>query len=134
MMKQQEQVEEFQIAFNHPVADKPTFMPKERAEARMSWVIEEVNEFLEADNVIDQADALVDCLYFILGSAVECGVDLEPVFDIVQRANMAKLWSDGKPHYRESDGKVAKPEGWQPPEPQIQAEIERQMKENIGVG
>ena len=127
MMKQQQQVKEFQVAFNHPIANKPTFMDKKRAEARMRWVIEEVNEFLESDNVIDQADALIDCMYFILGTAVEIGVDLEPVFDIVQKANMAKLWVDGKPHYRESDGKVAKPDGWQAPEPQIEAEIKRQM-------
>jgi len=128
MMKQQQQVKEFQVAFNHPIASTPTFMDKKRAEARMSWVKEEVDEFLESDNVIDQADALVDALYFILGTAVEIGVDLEPVFDIVQKANMAKLWSDGKPHYRELDGKVEKPEGWQAPEPQIEAEIKRQMK------
>lgn len=128
MMKQQLQVKEFQLAFNHSVANKPAFMSKERAEARMSWVKEEVQEFLDSDNVIDQADALADALYFILGTAVEIGVDLEPVFDIVQNANMNKLWADGKPHYRELDGKVAKPEGWVAPEPQIKAEIERQMK------
>ena len=128
MMKQQEQVKAFQEAFNHPTANKPTFMDIKRSEARMNWVKEEVQEFLDADNVIDQADALVDALYFILGTAVEIGVDLEPVFDIVQNANMAKLWADGKPHYRELDGKVAKPDGWEAPEPQIQAEIERQMK------
>ena len=62
MMKQQEQVKAFQMAFNYPVATKPTFMQKERAEARMNWVKEEVQEFLDADNVIDQADALVDCI------------------------------------------------------------------------
>jgi len=128
MMKQQQQVKEFQIAFNHPIANTPNFMDKKRAEARMSWVKEEVDEFLESDNVIDQADALCDMLYFILGTAVECGVDLEPVFDIVQNANMSKLWPDGTAHYRESDGKVAKPKGWQAPEPQIEAEIKRQMK------
>ena len=127
MMKQQQQVKEFQVAFNHPIASKPTFMDKKRAEARMNWVKEEVQEFLDSDNVIDQADALADCLYFILGTSVEIGVDLEPIFDIVQNANMSKLWADGKPHYRESDGKVAKPSGWQAPEPQIEAEIKRQM-------
>jgi len=128
MMKQQQQVKEFQIAFNHPIANKPTFMDKKRAEARMSWVKEEVQEFLDSDNVIDQSDALCDMLYFILGTAVECGVDLEPVFDIVQNANMAKLFPDGKPRYRELDNKVIKPEGWEAPEPQIEAEIKRQME------
>jgi len=52
MMMQQEQVKEFQVAFNHPTVNEPTFMSKERAEARMNWVKEEVGEFLESDNVI----------------------------------------------------------------------------------
>ena len=127
MTNQQQQVKNFHTAFSLPMVSTPTFLPKERSEARMSWVKEEVDEFLVADNVIDQADALVDAMYFILGTAVEIGVDLEPVFNIVQRANMAKLFPDGKPRYRELDNKVIKPDGWQAPEPQIEAEIKKQM-------
>ena len=44
--------------------------------------------------------------------------------DIVQRANMAKLWPDGKPHYNPKDGKVIKPAGWEDPEPKIRAYID----------
>lgn len=40
---------------------------------------------------------------------------IDEVIEEVHRSNMAKLWSDGKPHYR-ADGKVAKPEGWTPPD------------------
>ncbi len=36
---------------------------------------------------------------------------------------------DGKPRFREGDGKILKPEGWQAPEPQLRAEIERQRQE-----
>lgn len=134
MMKQQEQVKQFHLAFGHPVSDKPISLTMERAKARMDWVIEEVNEYLEAvekGDVVGQADALTDAMYFILGTADENGIDLEPIFDIVQNANMAKLFPDGKPRYRESDGKVIKPEVWVAPEPQIQAEIERQMNSEI---
>jgi predicted HAD superfamily Cof-like phosphohydrolase len=56
-------------------------------------------------------------------------IDPRPFWDIVQNANMAKLWPDGKPHYREGDGKVIKPEGWEPPEPKLLIELEKQQKQ-----
>ena len=43
---------------------------------------------------IDQvADALVDAQYFVDGTANAYGLDLEPLFDEVHRANMEKLWT-----------------------------------------
>jgi predicted HAD superfamily Cof-like phosphohydrolase len=78
------------------------------------------------DVLVAQADALTDVNYFVQGSFVLLGVDPQPLFDIVQDANMAKLFPDGKPRYRESDGKIIKPDGWQPPEDKLKLEIERQ--------
>lgn len=83
----------------------------------------------EKDVLVGQADALTDISYFNYGSFVVAGVDPQPLFDIVQAANMAKLGPDGKPIIRESDGKIMKPEGWEPPEPKLRAEIERQIRE-----
>jgi hypothetical protein len=40
---------------------------------------------------------------------------------------MAKLGADGKPIIRESDGKIMKPEGWEPPEAKLEVEIKRQI-------
>lgn len=40
---------------------------------------------------------------------------IDKVMAEVHRSNMAKIWDDGKPHYR-ADGKVAKPEGWTAPD------------------
>jgi predicted HAD superfamily Cof-like phosphohydrolase len=122
-----EQVKQFQLAFNHPVAEKPTLMDADRAEKRMSWIKEEVQEFLESENVVDQADAMIDVMYFALGTLVEMGVKPQQLMDIVQHANMSKLWEDGKPHYRE-DGKVMKPAGWVDPYPWLQAAIAEQSK------
>jgi len=82
-----------------------------------------------SDKVVAQADALVDVNYFNYGSFAILGVQPQPLFDIVHEANMAKL-HDGKPKYRESDGKIMKPEGWTEnysPEPRIKKEIERQQ-------
>lgn len=79
----------------------------------------------EKETVIGQLDALVDQLVFVNGSLVEMGIDPEEFFKIVMAANMAKLGSDGKPIIRESDGKIMKPEGWEPPEPKMLAELEK---------
>lgn len=75
-----------------------------------------------------QMDALTDVSYFNYGSFVIAGVNPQPLFDIVQSANMAKLGADGKPILRESDGKIMKPDGWVAPEPLLAKEIEGQIK------
>jgi len=83
------------------------------------------------DILVDQMDALTDVNYFVQGSFVVAGVKPQPLFDIVQDANMAKLFPDGKPRYDlGNNGKIIKPEGWQPPEPKIKAEIENQIKKS----
>lgn len=37
------------------------------------------------------------------------------IMEEVMRSNAEKLWEDGKPRYRESDGKVIKPPNWEEP-------------------
>lgn len=83
----------------------------------------------DLEKLIGQADAVTDALYFLLGTCVEMGIDPQPLLDIVQNANMAKLDKNGNPILRDGDKKIMKPEGWQPPEPLIEAEIIRQVKE-----
>lgn len=90
-------------------------------------------EFPQTDEekVIAQADALADQLYFSFGSAVEIGVDIEPVFDIVQGANMSKLFTDenGKKYAKcREDGKIIKSPDFYSPEPFIKEEVLKQMK------
>ncbi|WP_414840033.1 HAD family hydrolase [Carnobacterium sp. TMP28] len=90
----------------------------------------EVNSVL-----VGQVDALIDANYFNYGSFVLMGVDPRPISTIVHEANMGKLFPDGKPHYRLTDGKVLKPKNWEQnyaPETRIEAEIEKQIKEKRG--
>ncbi|CAM3474731.1 HAD family hydrolase [Erysipelothrix sp. HDW6B] len=124
MNKEWNDVKLFHEKFNHPVSEKPAFMAKERAEKRYKWMLEEINEFLEADEIVEQADAMIDTIYFALGTLVEMGVEPEALFEIVQHANMSKLWEDGKPHYNE-DGKTIKPQGWEDPHPKLKDAIEK---------
>ncbi len=112
--KEYHQVREFHNAFGHPISEKPMMLSEDRVVNRYKWMLEELLEFLEADNIYDQADAMIDLIYFALGTMVEMGIDPEPLFDIVHSANMKKLWPDGKPHYND-DGKVIKPSGWVDP-------------------
>lgn len=126
MNKQWHEVRDFHLAFNHPAPDGPTLMNEFEVTRRSEWIKEEVRELGEATTIVDQADAFLDILYFAMGGLVVMGVQPGNLWDIVQGANMAKLWEDGKPRFKE-DGKVMKPPSWQPPEPQLVAEIERQV-------
>ena len=49
MNKEWEAVRLFHEKFDHPFADKPKFMEAQRAKARYAWMLEEINEFIEAD-------------------------------------------------------------------------------------
>ena len=124
---QYNEVRAFHQAFGHPVSNEPVSLTEERANKRYAWMLEEINEFLaavRAQDVVEQADAMIDTIYFALGTLVEMGVQPGILFDIVQNANMSKLWPDGLPHYNEM-GKVIKPEGWQDPHPQLELAIRR---------
>jgi len=116
-------VKEFHRAFSVPAPDAQKALTPERAKKRYTWMLEEINEFLEADNIYDQADAMIDLIYFALGTMVEMGVKPKKLFSIVHNANMTKLWQDGAPHYNK-DGKVIKPPGWVDPYPLIKQEID----------
>ncbi|SEA10152.1 HAD family hydrolase [Alkalimonas amylolytica] len=124
-------VHEFHQAFSHPISDSPTLMPAERKHKRYKWMLEEINEFLEAESIESQSDAMIDLIYFALGTLVETGVRPGKLFDIVHNANMTKLWPDGKPRMN-GDGKIIKPSGWLDPEPLISEEIRKQINQNLG--
>jgi predicted HAD superfamily Cof-like phosphohydrolase len=129
MRKQYEQVREFHEKFGHPVKQSPTQMGPYRREQRFEYMYEELEEFEWAKSVVDQADAMIDLMYFALGTLVELGVNPEPLFDIVHNANMSKVWPDGTVKYDPDTNKVLKPPTFVRPEPLLEAEIERQTKE-----
>ena len=73
---------------------------------------------------------MIDLIYFALGTLVEMGVEPEELFNVVQQANMSKLWEDGKPRYNKKDGKVIKPDNWEDPKPKIKALIDNLIEYN----
>lgn len=67
----------------------------------------------------EAVDGLADTIFVCLGAAARWGVDLEPIWDAVCRANMAKVGGPVR-----ADGKRLKPPGWTPPD--IAGELEKQ--------
>jgi len=103
----------FHKAFGLGVNNTPTTdIDESTINLRFSLMDEENKEYLEAiknNDMIEVADALGDMLYILCGTIITHGMQdvIDDVFEEIQRSNMSKLGSDGKPIYRE-DGKVLK--------------------------
>lgn len=77
---------------------------------------QELQEALEANDRVEQLDALIDILVVTIGAIHSAGFNAEGAWNEVMRTNFAKIdLTTGKVRKRE-DGKVLKPEGWTPPE------------------
>jgi len=79
---------------------------------------EEVAELMAAHKEGDklgQLDALIDILVVTIGAIHSMGVDGEGAWNEVMRTNFAKIDSETGKVRKRHDGKVLKPDGWQPP-------------------
>ena len=113
MKRQLEAVAEFHTSFLLGLShEMKADLGQNKNELRFNLMKEENEEYLEAvqnNDLTEIADALGDMLYILCGTILEHGLQhkIEEVFEEIQRSNMSKLNSDGKPIYRE-DGKVMK--------------------------
>ena len=110
---------EFNEAFEIPKLETPGLGPDELIELRIKLLTEEVQEYAEAarsGDLVEVLDALADIGYILAGTIINHGMQniYDDAFNEVHRSNMAKL-VDGRV-IRRADGKVMKPEGWQPPQ------------------
>jgi predicted HAD superfamily Cof-like phosphohydrolase len=136
-------VKKFHKHFGHSIGATPKFLDPKRMANRLKWQDEERVEFDDALAIGDLAmcaDAIADQIYFLLGHAVEMGLPMEDVWDLVHKANMNKArhgehdvfcpltkehetpvrCTCGAVKYKE-DGKTAKPEMWESPDDAIRA-------------
>ncbi len=91
-------------------------MTKRKLVERVECLQEELTEFAQACEAQDleaQADALVDLIYFALGTAVMLGLPWKQLWRDVQRANMAKERGETQRGHKVD---VRKPAGWVPPQ------------------
>lgn len=114
-----EMVEQFHAKFGVPIGEDagwPTNggqIDYDQINLRKRLIREEYDELLDAINgedFIETMDALADMLYVLYGTAIQFGVDIRAIFEEVHRTNMAKVGGGTR-----RDGKILKPEGWQPP-------------------
>jgi len=109
---------QFMNAFGQDTLMKPTLPNDDLAQLRLDLIQEEVDELqeaLDAKDIVEIADALTDILYVTYGAGHAFGIDLDTCFTEVHRSNMSKLGIDGKPIYRH-DGKVLKGRDYSPPQ------------------
>ena len=105
-----EKVKQFMKTFGQEVKTKASFSDEKINQLRLDLISEELEELKNAmasKDLLEVADALTDILYVTYGAGHAFGINLDKCFDEVQKSNMSKLGSDGKPIYNES-GKVMK--------------------------
>lgn len=112
MTDAQRMVEEFHRRFDIVVADRPCVPDEATRALRVRLIQEEFEEFQQAlaqSDLQGMAKELADLLYVVYGSAVSCGIDMEPVFREVHRSNMSKVGG-----HKRADGKWVKPPTYSP--------------------
>jgi len=107
MSSEQQMVAEFHQTFDIVKASVPTIPDETTRVLRVRLIQEEFDELQEALSQRDPvavAKELADLLYVVYGTAVSCGIDMEPVFREVHRSNMSKVGG-----HKRADGKWVKP-------------------------
>lgn len=110
----QQDVETFHKKFEQKIGDNPGFSDENTMKLRIALVEEEILELKDACEDKDFpsfVDAITDSIYVLLGTAIATGVDIEPIWQEVQKTNMAKAVGN-----KRDDGKLLKPEGWKAPD------------------
>lgn len=124
-------IREFRSTFDLPVAS-PESLDDKADTLHTSLAVEELTELAEADNKTEQADAIVDSVYVLMGRlvhlghreiedniainylidlllnvAVNRGIDFLPCWDEVHSSNMSKVCRDEN-EYAETEAHYAK--------------------------
>lgn len=88
------------------------------SELYTNLIKEEVSEFWDAESVCDDAeilDACFDMIWVIVGYMHSRGWNVEAAWDEGAKSNLSKIDAVTGKVIRREDGKILKPEGWQPP-------------------
>jgi predicted HAD superfamily Cof-like phosphohydrolase len=112
-------VAEFHEACDVPVRVRPFLPDNNRRLLRLRLLSEELHELRTAEKLGDLAgiaDGLADLIYVAVGMALEFGLPLAEVWAEVQAANMRKVDPETGKVKKRDDGKVLKPDGWEPPD------------------
>ena len=104
----------FHKKFGCAIARRPRKARGKTQQLRVSLMNEELTELVLSmfrGDMEGVADGCADLIYVVIGTAISHGIDLGPVWNAVQAANMAKTGGA-----KRADGKILKPKGWLPPD------------------
>ena len=108
---------EFSEKFGLTYRDYPRELPDDEKRFRIVCMFEEVQEYADAIHMEDELDALVDLVYFALGTCYRHGYCFESAWKRVHEANMKKERAKNKSESkRDFELDVVKPIGWEPPD------------------
>ena len=110
-----EDVRDFQLKFKQLVNHVPVHLTRRKLNERAECMQEELDEFkaaIQTQDLAEQADALIDLVYFAKGTANMLGLPWNQLWDDVQRANMSKVAGVGKRGHLVD---CIKPPGWRGP-------------------
>ncbi len=104
-------VDTFLNKFNLKYDGGPRRLPSKVRLERSRHMTEELTEYMKAESIEDEFDALIDLVYIAIGTARMQGLNFELGFIRVHQANMRKV-KGGKDVFK---GGVKKPNDWQKP-------------------
>jgi predicted HAD superfamily Cof-like phosphohydrolase len=101
--------------------ETPPFIADESDQSRLykGLIDEEYSEFIEAwdaNDDVEKIDACFDMIWVIVGYMKSRGWDCGGIWDEGALSNLAKIDPTTGLVRRREDGKILKPEGWQPPD------------------
>jgi predicted HAD superfamily Cof-like phosphohydrolase len=121
--KQWEMVKEFHLKYSHEIGKIPKKLTDKQVDIRYEYLQEELDEFMAAETLVEQYDALLDLGYFLLGTLVMMNLPFDEGFKIVHEANMTK-----KPN-KDKHKKVEKGDEFLKPEEKLQELIDGLIKQ-----
>lgn len=105
----------FMIASDQTVGD----LNYDQFKLYLKLITEEYDELQVAaanKDRVETVDALLDIIVVAIGALHSVGVDTEGAWKEVMASNLAKINPRTGRVQKREDGKVIKPEGWQPPD------------------
>ena len=119
MSKVFDDVAVFLKAAGQEYPSQPDANVSDLAQLYKKLIKEEVEEFWEAEAAsddVEELDACFDMMWVIVGYMKSRGWDCEAAWDEGAQSNLSKIDPTTGKVIRRADGKILKPEGWQPPD------------------
>ena len=106
--------EKYGLEYKDPISRH--LLPEEK-EFRVRCLLEEVQEYVAAKTLEEEVDAIIDLIYFALGTSYRHGFNFYDGWKSVHKSNMSKVRAEKKEDSKRNfELDVVKPDDWKAPE------------------